>query len=76
MQREAGFYATASLAGWARIEANKHWPSDILFSVAWGNFFAGFMYDWFIEDPENSKVRISVSPTEDDGLLLNLSYLL
>lgn len=73
---DAGFYTAASLGGWARIEANKHWPSDVLFSVAWGNFFAGFMYDWFFEDPENNRVRVSVSPTQDDGLMLNVNYLL
>jgi len=32
-------YATA----WARVEANKHFPSDVLAGVALGNFVAEFM---------------------------------
>jgi len=40
---------TMTLAtGWARIEGNKHYPSDILFGAALGNFIGAFINDAFL----------------------------
>ena len=34
--------------GWARVEGNKHYPTDILFGAALGNFVGAFLTDAFI----------------------------
>jgi membrane-associated phospholipid phosphatase len=40
---------TMTLAtGWARIEGNKHYPTDILFGAALGSFIGGFINDTFL----------------------------
>ena len=40
---------TMTLAtGWARVEGNKHYPTDILFGAALGNFIGGFINDTFL----------------------------
>jgi hypothetical protein len=40
---------TLTLAtGWARVEGNKHYPSDILFGAALGNFIGAFINDTFL----------------------------
>ncbi len=44
--------------GWARIEANKHYPTDVLFGAALGNFVAAFINDTFL-DKYSHKVEIS-----------------
>src|SRR5690606_4325532 len=38
---------------WARVESGEHFPSDTLFGIALGNFFAAFVNDVFLgmEDP-------------------------
>jgi len=44
--------------GWARIEANKHYPTDILFGAALGNFVGAFINDTFM-NTYSYKVKIS-----------------
>lgn len=40
---------TMTLAtGWARVEGNKHYPTDVLFSAALGNFMGAFINDAFL----------------------------
>jgi hypothetical protein len=36
------------ITGWARVEGNKHYPVDILFSSALGNFIGAFINDAFL----------------------------
>lgn len=65
-------YATA----WARVEANRHFPSDVLAGVAIGNFVAEFMRGIFFEvKPEaaahlQNQVQVQVLP---GGAVLYLS---
>jgi membrane-associated phospholipid phosphatase len=40
---------------WARIEAGKHYPSDVLFGMALGNFFAAFINDAFLGQPADNR---------------------
>jgi len=48
---------------WARIEAGAHFPSDVLFSMALGNFFAAFFNDAFLDPDHGGRVAVAVSPT-------------
>ena len=43
-----GLDAMALGTSWARVEAGWHFPSDVLFSIALGNFLACFIHDAFL----------------------------
>ena len=58
--------AAAWGTAWARVEAGKHYPSDVLASAALANFVAGFIQRAFISSPD-----ISVSVTPEDGGLMS-----
>jgi len=53
-------YATA----WARVEANRHYPSDVLAGVALGNFFAEFLRLALFEGrpADGSQLTVDVMP--------------
>ena len=63
-------YTAAGLTGWARIEAARHFPSDVLFGYALGHFIGAVANDAFITPAFQDKVTISVSP-EQSGLRLS-----
>lgn len=60
----------AALTGWARIEAGKHYATDVLASVAIGNFFAKAFHEALAVDESAPSIRISAEP---DGFTLNVS---
>jgi len=64
-------YTAAGLTGWARIEAAKHYPSDVLFGYALGHFIGAVVNDVFITPASQGDVMISVTP-EQSGLRLHV----
>lgn len=44
----AVFYVIGAGTAWARVESGFHYPSDVLFGAALGNFFAVFISDGFV----------------------------
>ena len=70
---QVGFSALSFTAGWARVEAAKHYPSDILIGMAVGNFFGAFFNDAFLGiDPEDFR-GVTFQPTER-GLMLGFNW--
>ena len=69
MTMKTGFILLPYATGWARIEAAKHYPSDILIGTALGNFFGAFINDAFIgvESAEDLQVTVGYLP---DGTFL------
>lgn len=58
-----GLYGLAAGSGWARVEAEKHYPSDVLAGYAIGHFLARFMSEAFLTSGASpSSVQISASP--------------
>ena len=57
----------AAGVGWARVEAGKHYPSDVLFGAALGHFLSAFIHDAFMNLPQDSKVDFDFFPVEDGG---------
>jgi hypothetical protein len=57
MSAEAG---CAALTAWARVEAGKHYPTDVLAGAALGNFVALLVHDAFLGHGED--VAISMGP--------------
>jgi membrane-associated phospholipid phosphatase len=52
---KTGFTTLAGATAWSRVEGGKHYPSDVLFGAALGNFIAVFVHDAFLS--EDSTVR-------------------
>ena len=53
--------------GWARVEAGAHYPSDVLFGMALGNFFGIMFDDAFMGDSESPRLALSIAPGPDGG---------
>jgi membrane-associated phospholipid phosphatase len=54
---QIGNAVLASGVGWARVEARKHHPSDVLFGAALGHFVTAFLHDAFLNLPDDSRDR-------------------
>ena len=80
-----GFLVMATGTAWARVEAKKHYPSDVLAGAALGNFVSRFIYDSFMgldgalnrrgpPDPPNppNPIDVSVIPSRD-GVMIGLT---
>jgi len=59
----------AAGVGWARVEAGKHYPSDVLFGAALGHFLTAFIHDAFMNLPEDGSVDFAVVPLERGAAL-------
>jgi len=57
----------AAGVGWARVEAGKHYPSDVLVGAALGHFLTAFIHDAFMNLPEDSNVDFDFFPIENGG---------
>jgi membrane-associated phospholipid phosphatase len=53
----------ASGAAWARVEAGRHFPSDVLAGAALGNFITTFIHDAFLNLPEDSSLGFFIQPS-------------
>lgn len=57
-------YLVASLGAWARVEADQHYPTDVLVGAAIGNFVTSAIYNAFVGMPN---VNVTVIPQKDGG---------
>jgi hypothetical protein len=57
---QVGNTVLASGVAWARVEARKHYPSDVLAGAALGHFLTAFIHDAFLNLPEDGSVDFSV----------------
>lgn len=53
-----GLGTLTAATAWARVEANQHYPSDVLAGIALGHFFGAFFTDAFLgmDNPRNTLV--------------------
>ena len=58
----AGFETLAIGTGWARIEAQKHYPSDVLAGAALGNCVALFIHDAFLGTAGDVTATVNLNP--------------
>ncbi len=72
---QIGLYGIAGATGWARVEAEKHYPSDVLAGYAIGAFIARFMEEAFISSADEPAMRISATPLPG-GAVLTFSVVL
>ncbi|MGE5173662.1 MAG: phosphatase PAP2 family protein [Betaproteobacteria bacterium] len=60
---QLGLGALTVATAWARVEANYHFPSDVLTSIAIGHYFGAFFTDAFlgIDNPRHAAVLLEPS---------------
>ncbi len=66
-----GISSITIATAWSRIEANRHYPTDVLIGAAIGNFLGSFIHDAFIGIDHNHEIDFSVS-TFENNLALDL----
>ena len=64
MALKTSFRLIAAGTAWARVEGGVHYPSDVLFGAALGNFVAVFVHDAFL--PADSNVRFDATLSGDE----------
>jgi len=57
-----GNYLLASGVAWARVEGQRHYPSDVLAGAALGHFMTAFIHNAFMNLPEDGNVDVVVFP--------------
>jgi len=60
---KAANLAMATATGWDRVEAGRHFPSDVLAGAALGNFLTTFIHDAFLNLPEDSSMGFFIEPS-------------
>lgn len=71
---QRGYYGLAGLTGWARMEANRHYPSDVLFVYALGHFFASFLNGAFVNPESQATVCFDAAVVPGEGFVLNTHF--
>jgi len=68
-----GFFSMAMGTAWARLEAGKHFPSDVLVGAALGHFLGAFFNDAFLGLDLPSDPSIALDPSRR-GVRINLFW--
>jgi hypothetical protein len=64
---QVGNIVLATFTAWARVEAQKHYPSDMLAGAALGHFLTAFIHDAFLGLPEDMRFGIVIIPLKGGG---------
>ena len=68
---QLGIKTMAAATAWARVEAKRHYPSDVLAGAALAHFLNLFIYDAFMGQQENSFIEVL---ERDDGALIRATW--
>lgn len=60
---KSGNMLMASATAWARVEAHRHYPSDVLAGACLGNFVTTFIHDAFMNLPDDSGFSFYLEPS-------------
>ena len=66
---QAGNILLATGVGWARVEAGKHFPSDVLAGAALGHFLSVFVHDAFMGLPDDNGLSFYILPSKHGGMI-------
>ncbi len=69
-----GTFSLDAGAAWARVEAKRHYPSDVLFGMALGHFFGAFFNDAFLGLDQTEQIGLTIEPS-NDGLLVTFNWI-
>jgi membrane-associated phospholipid phosphatase len=70
---KSGNYVAASGAAWARVEGERHYPSDVLAGACLGNLVTTFIHDAFMNLPEDSTFSFYIEPSPS-GVYAAISF--
>jgi membrane-associated phospholipid phosphatase len=70
---QAGNYVLFASMAYSRVEGGEHFPRDVLFGMALGNFLTAFIHDSLIGLPEQPRYWFSVEP-QRGGMTVSLSF--
>ena len=73
MPLQIGNLLLATGVAWTRVEAGKHYPSDVLAGAALGHFLSAFIYDAFMGVSEDERLGLYVLPSKH-GVMIGLSF--
>jgi membrane-associated phospholipid phosphatase len=62
----SGLLVLAGSSAWARVEAGKHFPTDVLVGAALGNFVTGFIHDAFLGPASPMRLNAYADPERGD----------
>ncbi len=65
-----GLDALTLATSWARVEANQHYPSDVLAGIAIGHFFGAFLTDAFLGLDNPRHALVLVEPSREGALAM------
>lgn len=66
---EIGAGAMTAGTAWARVEAGRHYPSDVLVGIALGNFMGAFFTEAFLGLEPGARFSLSAAPTREGAML-------
>jgi len=70
---QVGTYGTAGAVAWARVEAGRHYPSDVLAGIALGRFFGSFVHDAFLGLPRDGGPKLEIAP-QNGGVTVSVAF--
>jgi hypothetical protein len=73
LARQALQVGNLGLAGTVRVEGKAHYPSDVLAGAALGHFLTAFIYDAFMNLPDDSSPDMAISLV-GGGAMVDLAW--
>lgn len=67
---QIGLGALTAATAWARVEADKHYPSDVLAGIAFGHFFGVFLTDAFLGLDNPRHALVFVEPSKEGAIAM------
>ena len=64
-----GTFTIDAGTAWARVEGERHYPSDVLAGMALGHFFGAFFNDAFLGLDQNEQIGLTIEPSMDGTLI-------
>jgi hypothetical protein len=72
---QLGLGALTAATAWARLEANQHYPSDVLGGIALGHFLGAFFTEAFVGLDNPRKAMMVVEPSREGAVaMLRFNY--
>jgi membrane-associated phospholipid phosphatase len=65
-----GLGTLTAATAWARVEANQHYPSDVLAGMALGHFMGAFFTDAFLGLDDRQRVQVLFEPSRDRFMMM------
>jgi hypothetical protein len=68
-----GIVGMSAGEGWGRVEAQAHYPSDVLVGYALGHFFSAFINDAFLGIDNEKSPLLTIEPSRK-GMWVGMSW--